>query len=37
MAEGEALDPALDPQDPDRLITDFAERVPDVMRAAVVA
>jgi predicted regulator of Ras-like GTPase activity (Roadblock/LC7/MglB family) len=37
MAEGEARDPAPDPQDPDRLITDFAERVPDVLRAAVVA
>jgi uncharacterized protein len=37
MAKGEAHDPALDPQDPDRLITDFAERVPDVLRAAVVA
>ena len=37
MAEGEARDPALDPQDPDRLISDFAERVPDVLRAAVVA
>jgi hypothetical protein len=37
MAEGEARNPAPDPQDPDRLITDFAERVPDVLRAAVVA
>jgi predicted regulator of Ras-like GTPase activity (Roadblock/LC7/MglB family) len=37
MAEGEARDPVPDPQDPDRLITDFAERVPDVLRAAVVA
>ncbi len=37
MAEGEARDPAPDPQDPDRLITDFAERVPDVVLAAVVA
>ena len=37
MAEGEARDPARDPQDPDRLISDFAERVPDVLRAAVVA
>ena len=37
MAEGEARDPARDPQDPDRLVTDFAERVPDVLRAAVVA
>ena len=36
MAEGEAPYPAPDPQDPDRLITDFADRVPDVMRAAVV-
>ena len=37
MAKGEAHDPALDPQDPDWLITDFAERVSDVLRAAVVA
>src|SRR5262249_8942304 len=37
MTEGEARDPAPDPQDPDRLITDFAERVPGVLRAAVVA
>ena len=37
MAEGEARDPAPDPQDSDRLMTDFAERVPDVLRAAVVA
>jgi predicted regulator of Ras-like GTPase activity (Roadblock/LC7/MglB family) len=37
MAEGQARDPAPDPQDPDRLITDFAERVPGVRRAAVVA
>ncbi len=37
MAEGEARDPAPDPQDPDRVITDFAERVPGVLRAAVVA
>jgi len=37
MAEGEARDPAPDPRDPDRLLTDFAERVPDVLRAAVVA
>jgi predicted regulator of Ras-like GTPase activity (Roadblock/LC7/MglB family) len=37
MAEGEARDSTPDPQDPDRLITDFAERVPDVLRAAVVA
>jgi len=37
MAEGEARDPAPDPQDPDRLITDFAARVPGVLRAAVVA
>ena len=37
MAEAEAREPAPDPQDPDRLITDFAERVPDVLRAAVVA
>jgi predicted regulator of Ras-like GTPase activity (Roadblock/LC7/MglB family) len=37
MAEGEARDPAPDPQDADRLITDFAGRVPGVLRAAVVA
>ncbi|HEY5985847.1 MAG TPA: roadblock/LC7 domain-containing protein [Streptosporangiaceae bacterium] len=37
MAEGEARDPAPDPRDPDRLITDFAERVPGVLRAAVVS
>ena len=37
MAEGEARDPAPDPQDPDRLLTDFTERVPGVLRAAVVA
>jgi hypothetical protein len=37
MAEGQAHDPAPDPRDPDRLITDFAERVPGVLRAAVVA
>src|SRR5260370_30595603 len=37
MAEGEARDPAQDPQDPDRLLADFAERVPGVLRAAVVA
>ena len=37
MADGDAPDPAPDPQDPDRLLTDFAERVPDVLRAAVVA
>jgi len=37
MTEAEARDPAPDPQDPDRLIADFAERVPDVLRAVVVA
>jgi uncharacterized protein len=37
MAEVEARDPARDPQDPDRVITDFVGRVPDVLRAAVVA
>ncbi len=37
MAEEQARDPALAPQDPDRLIADFAERVPGVLRAAVVA
>jgi predicted regulator of Ras-like GTPase activity (Roadblock/LC7/MglB family) len=37
MAEGEARDPALDPQDPDRVLADFVERVPGVLRASVVA
>src|SRR5260370_25956282 len=37
MAGGEAGDPAPDPQDADRLIPDFAGRVPGVLRAAVVA
>ena len=36
MADGGTRDPALDPQDPDRLLTDFAERVPGVLRAAAV-
>ena len=37
MAEKEARDPAPHPQEPDRLIADFAERVPDVLRAVAVA
>jgi uncharacterized protein len=37
MTERETRNPAPDPQDPDRLLTDFAERVPGVLRAAVVA
>jgi hypothetical protein len=37
MAEGEAPDPAAEPPDPDRVLTDFVERVPGVLRAAVVA
>ena len=37
MPEAEARDPAPDPQDPDRLLTEFAERVPGVLRAAVAA
>ena len=37
MTEGEARDPAPDPQDPDRILTEFAERVPGVLRAAVAA
>ena len=37
MAEGEARDPAPDPQDSDRLLTDFTERVPDVLRVVAVA
>ena len=36
MAEPPATDPAPDPQDPDQLLTDFVERVPDVLRAVVV-
>jgi predicted regulator of Ras-like GTPase activity (Roadblock/LC7/MglB family) len=30
------MDPALRPQDVDRLITDFTERVPGVLHAVVV-
>jgi len=37
MAEREAHYPAPDPQDPDRVLTDFTERVPGVLRATVVA
>jgi predicted regulator of Ras-like GTPase activity (Roadblock/LC7/MglB family) len=37
MAEPGAPDPAIDPQDPDWLITGFVERIPDIVRAAVVA
>ena len=37
MAEREARDPAPHPKEPDRLIADFAERVPDVLRAVAVA
>ena len=37
MTEAAAPDPAPDPQDRDRLLTDFARRVPGVLRAAVVA
>ena len=37
MADGETRDPAPEPPDPDRLLTDFAARVPGVLRAAVVA
>ena len=36
MAEGETRDPAPDRPDPDRLLTDFAERVPGVLHAAAV-
>ena len=36
MAEGGTPDPARHPQDPDQLLIDFARRVPDVRRAAVV-
>ena len=31
------MDPAFDPQDLDRLITDFTERVPEVVHALVVS
>lgn len=37
MADGETHDPALGPQDPDRVLTDFVERVPGVLLATVVA
>jgi len=37
MTEGEARDPAPESQDPDRLLADFAARVPGVLRAAVAA
>lgn len=37
MAEGETCDPAPDSPDPDRLLADFAERVPGVLRATAVA
>jgi hypothetical protein len=37
MAEREARDKAPHPYDPDRLIADFAERLPDVLRAVAVA
>ena len=37
MTEGKVCDPAPGPRDPDRLVTDFAERIPGVVRAAVVA
>ena len=36
MAEGGPPDPARYPQHPDQLLIDFAARVPDVRRAAVV-
>ena len=36
MAEGETRDPAPDRPDPDQILTDFAERVPGVLRATVV-
>jgi hypothetical protein len=36
MTEGHANDPAPEPQDPDQLLTEFVERVPNVLRAAVV-
>jgi uncharacterized protein len=34
---GEHVDPASHPQDLDRLITDFADRVPEVLQALVVS
>lgn len=37
MAEREHVDPARQPQDLDRLITDFTDRVPGVLHAVVVA
>jgi uncharacterized protein len=37
MAEGATRNPAPDPKGPDRLLTAFAEHVPGVLRAAVVA
>src|SRR5262252_3514574 len=36
MAEEEAQDPAADQQDLDQLLAGFTERVPDILRAAVV-
>jgi uncharacterized protein len=37
MTEREHVDPALHPQDLDRLVTDFTERVPEVLHAVVVS
>jgi predicted regulator of Ras-like GTPase activity (Roadblock/LC7/MglB family) len=37
MAERQAREPDAPQHDPGRLVTGFAERVPDVLRAAVVA
>lgn len=37
MAEGKRVDPAFHPKDLDRLITDFTERVPEVVRVLAVS
>lgn len=37
MTEGKRVDPAFHPKDLDRLITDFTERVPEVVRALAVS
>jgi len=37
MAERKRVDPAFHPKDLDRLITDFTERVPEVVRALAVS
>jgi len=37
MTEGKRVDPAFHPKDLDRLITDFTERVPEVVRVLAVS